>query len=231
VARKVQTLDVHSGKWDKNKMEIIVNNSRVGIERLELGPYGTNSYLLTCKRTGACVVIDAPGEAEKVLARLKEHHPQYILITHGHVDHVEGLGELKSLLNVPVGVHRADASALPLPPDVFLQDGEIVSCGVLQLQVMHTPGHTPGSLCFLVDSHLIAGDTLFPGGPGHTRSPEDFRQILESITRKIFILPDAMVVYPGHGEATILGKEKQAFRAFSARPHPVDLCGDVLWDS
>ena len=132
-------------------MEIVVNNSRVSIERLELGPYGTNSYLLACKKTGACVVFDAPGEAGTVLARLKEHHPQNILITHGHVDHVEGLGELKSFLNVPVAIHRADASALPLPADVFLEDGEIVSCGSSELQIMHTPGHTPGSLCFLME--------------------------------------------------------------------------------
>ncbi len=164
------------------------------------------------------------------MARLKGHHPQHILITHGHVDHVAGLPELKSFLNVPVAVHRADASALPLPADVFLQDGEIVFCGILQLQVMHTPGHTPGSLCFLVDGHLIAGDTLFPGGPGHTRSPEDLRQILESITRKILTLPDETMVLPGHGQGTILGKEKQAFQAFSARPQPPDLCGDVLWE-
>jgi hydroxyacylglutathione hydrolase len=211
-------------------METVENSDRIKIERLELGPYGTNSYLLICKKTGACVVVDAPGEVGKLLARLKGIHPQHILITHGHLDHVEGLVELRSFLNVPVVAHQADASALPLPPDIFLQDGDKVSFGDLQWQVLHTPGHTPGSLCFLFDPCLIAGDTLFPGGPGHTRSPEDFRQIVAVITRKIFTLPDNTRVYPGHGEATMLAKERPAFEAFSARSHPTDLCGDVVWN-
>jgi glyoxylase-like metal-dependent hydrolase (beta-lactamase superfamily II) len=211
-------------------MTTVEKNSILEIDRLELGQYGTNTYLLTCRKTGDCVVIDAPGEAEKILTRLKGHHPRYILITHGHMDHVDGLAELKSSLNIPVAAHAADAPVLPLPLDRVLQDGDVVSFGALQLQVLHTPGHTPGSLCFLTGRFLIAGDTLFPGGPGHTRSPEDFQQIIEVITRKIFNLPDETLVYPGHGEATIVGKEKQAFHAFSARPHTPDLCGDVLWD-
>jgi glyoxylase-like metal-dependent hydrolase (beta-lactamase superfamily II) len=95
---------------------------------------------------------------------------------------------------------------------------------------LHTPGHTPGSVCFLTGKFLIAGDTLFPGGPGHTRSPEDFRQILDSIIHKLLPLPDDTLIYPGHGEATILQKEKQAVLGFSARPHKRGLCGDVLWE-
>ena len=211
-------------------MTTIEKNSIIQIERLELGQYGTNTYVLGCRKTGACVVIDAPGEAEKVLTSLKGSRPQYILITHGHPDHVGGLGELDTFLKVPVAAHAADAPLLPLPPDMLLQDGDIVSFGALQLQVLHTPGHTPGSLSFLTGRFLIAGDTLFPGGPGHTCSPDDFRQILETIERKIFTLPDETLVYPGHGEATIIVREKQAFQVFSARPHAPDLCGDVLWD-
>jgi hydroxyacylglutathione hydrolase len=211
-------------------MTTVQKSSSTQIDRLELGPYQTNSYLLTCRETGACVVIDAPGEVDKVLTVLEGTHPQYILMTHNHMDHIGGLRELTSLLRVPVAAHAADAPGLPTPADILLQDGDRVSFGVLSLDVLHTSGHTPGSLCFLTGQFLIAGDTLFPGGPGHTRSPEDFRQILESITRKLLPLPDDTMVYPGHGEATILEREKRAIQRFSARPYAPGLCGDVLWE-
>jgi hydroxyacylglutathione hydrolase len=210
-------------------MTIIENDSSIRIDRLELGPYGTNSYVLTCCKTGAGVVIDAPGEVDRVLSRLQGIRPQYILITHTHMDHVGGLSELTSALNVPVAVHPADAPALPAPPDILLQDGDIISFGELKIEVLHTPGHTPGSVCFLTGRYLIAGDTLFPGGPGHTRSPRDFRQILESITHKLTALPDNTAFYPGHGEAALLGREKKAIEGFSAQPHAPELYGDVLW--
>jgi hydroxyacylglutathione hydrolase len=211
-------------------MTTVQKDSSIRIDRLELGPYQTNSYLLTCRETGACVVIDAPGEVAKVLGALEGLHPQYILMTHDHMDHIGGLRELTTSLRVPVAAHAADAPGLPAGVDVLLKDGDRVSFGGLSLDVLHTPGHTPGSLCFLAGQFLIAGDTLFPGGPGHTRSPGDFRQILESITRKLLPLPDDTVVYPGHGEATILGREKHAIQRFSARPFAPSLCGDVLWE-
>lgn len=211
-------------------MAIIEKGNDIQIERLELGPYGTNTYLLTCLKTGACVVIDAPGEPENVQSHLKGLRPQYLLITHNHVDHIGGLAELVSLLCVPVAAHPADAAQLPVPAEMQLQDGDLISVGALRLEVLHTPGHTPGSVCFLNGRCLIAGDTLFPGGPGHTRSPADFQQILASITRKLLVLPDDTVSYPGHGEATLLGKERPAIKRFLARLQAPDLCGDVLWD-
>jgi len=176
------------------------------------------------------VVVDAPGGVDLVLAQLNKTRPQYILMTHGHFDHIGGLVELKSALDIPVSAHLADVSDLPLEPDLFLNDGDEISMGAIKLRVLCTPGHTPGSICFLTGNYLIAGDTLFPGGPGRTQSPSDFRQIVKSITEKLFGLPDSIEVYPGHGEATTIGREKKLFQLFSARPQDPNLCGDVLWN-
>ena len=145
------------------------------------------------------------------------------------MDHVQALAALKSALNVPLAAHADDAGGLPVKPEQFLNDGDTISFGEIQLKVLHTPGHTPGSLCFLTDRYLISGDTIFPGGPGKTWSPQEFKKIVESLTNKIFTLPDETQVYPGHGDATVLKKEKYEFKVFSSRPHDPDLCGDVVW--
>lgn len=209
----------------------VVKDDNIRIERLELGPFGTNAYILVCLQTGASVLVDAPGEANKIFAQLKGTDPQYILMTHSHMDHTGALAEVKSELGIPIAGHHEDAGNLPLAPDMLLTDGDAISCGDIQLTVLHTPGHTPGSLCFLTGNYLIAGDTLFPGGPGKTGSPVDFARIVNSISNKIFILPEDTRIYPGHGDFTILKKEKQAFENFSARDHDANLCGDVLWSS
>jgi hydroxyacylglutathione hydrolase len=210
-------------------MTTVVKNDRVEISRLELGPFGTNSYILICQKTNESVVVDAPGEAGMVVEILRETRPQYILMTHDHFDHIGGLVELKTALQVPVAAHLADADDLPLEPDLLFNDGTEIFFGDLKLKVLHTPGHTPGSLCFLTEKYLIAGDTLFPGGPGKTQSPDDFRQIVESITEKLFELPEDTQVYPGHGEATTIKEAKQQYEIFSARPHDPKLHGDVEW--
>ena len=211
-------------------MTIIERNEILQIRLLTLGPYETNTYVLTCRKTGAGVVVDAPGDTARILKSVEGTRPELILITHNHMDHTGELRELASALHVPVAAHSADAAELPVPPDQTLQDGDIITVGALQLKVLHTPGHTPGSLCFLTDRFLIAGDTLFPGGPGHTRSPEAFRQILASITQQLLVLRDDTLVCPGHGEGTLLGKEKPAIQRFFARARAPDLCGDVVWD-
>ena len=212
-------------------MAIIVKDEHIQINRLELGPFGTNSYILICQKTNESVVVDAPGEAGMVVDRLKETQPKYILMTHDHFDHIGGLVELRSALEVPVAAHPADANDLPLEPDLLLNDGDEILIGAIKLRVLHTPGHTPGGLCFLTDKYLIAGDTLFPGGPGKTQSPDDFRQIIKSITEKLFELPEDTQVYPGHGEATTIKEAKQQYEVFTARPHDPNLCGDVVWTS
>ena len=210
-------------------MTLAVKDDNIRIDKLTLGPFGTNSYVITCPSTGESVAVDAPAGATEILKRLDGTHPRFILITHTHMDHLGALSELKSTLEVPLAVHPLDAKGLPLPPEILLSDGDTVYFGKIELRVLHTPGHTPGSLCFLTGKYLISGDTLFPGGPGKTRSPGDLRQIIESIKEKILPLPDDTLVYPGHGDSTILRKEKEEFALFSSRSHDPSLCGDVLW--
>jgi len=212
-------------------MTSVIKDDRIQIEKLELGPYGTNAYILICRKTGESVIIDAPADAGKILEPLEGTRPQYILITHNHMDHTGALAELKSTLDLPIAAHADDAGRLPVPADQLLRDGDVISFGEIKLSVLHTPGHTPGSICFLTGSYLIAGDTLFPGGPGRTGSPADFKRILKSLTGKIFVLPDNTRIYPGHGGSAVLDKEKRAFEVFSAQGLDADLCGDVLWSS
>ena len=212
-------------------MTTVVKNERMIIDRLELGPFGTNSYILVCQETNESAVVDAPGEAGMVEERLRETKPKYILMTHDHFDHIGGLVELRSALEVPVAAHLADANDLPLEPHLLLNDGDEIFIGTNKIRVLHTPGHTPGSLCFFTDKYLIAGDTLFPGGPGKTQSPDDFREIIQSITEKLFALPEDTQVYPGHGEPTTIREANQQYEVFSTRPHDPNLCGDVVWTS
>ena len=211
-------------------MVVVARDNNIRIEQIDVaGVVVSNAYLLVCQRTGDSVLIDAPGEASKIMEQLEGTNLRYILMTHGHFDHIGALAGLKTELKVPVGAHAVEADGLPVPSDIMLDDGDTVSFGNIELKVLHTPGHTPGSLCFLTDKYLISGDTLFPGGPGSTRSPDNLRQIIKSITEKIFVLPDNTQIYSGHGDSTILKKEKEEFAVFSSRSHSPDLCGDVLW--
>ena len=210
-------------------MVVVVKDDDIQIERLELGPFVTNAYIVMCQRTRDSVLIDTPADASKIMDGLKGTNPKYILLTHNHMDHLGALAELHSKLKVPLAAHALDAGNLPSPPEMLLNDRDTVSFGNTKLQVLHTPGHTSGSLCFKAGLYLISGDTIFPRGPGKTGSPADFRQIIKSITEKIFVLPDDTQIFPGHGDSTILKKEKDEFAIFSSRPHNPNLCGDVLW--
>ena len=211
-------------------MAIVAEDKVVRIEKLDPGgDQWANAYLLTCRQTGESVLVDAPGQLEKMLPQVAGKGVKYILMTHNHSDHIGALAGLKAELKVPVAGNEADAAKYPVPLDINLNDGDTLCFGKLEIKVLHTPGHTRGSLCFLVGKYLVDGDTLFPHGPGYTISPAGLRQIVKSLTEKVFVLPDETLVFPGHGDGTVLGKEKEEFRVFSSRPHSPDLCGDVLW--
>jgi glyoxylase-like metal-dependent hydrolase (beta-lactamase superfamily II) len=207
----------------------VTNNQNLKITRLETSPYGTNTYIVTCVAGQESVLIDAPGEAKKVFRALEKSAPRYLLITHSHFDHTGAMKALIKELKIPVAAHTADANRLPLTPDLYLEDGNELTFGRQKIQVLHTPGHTPGSLCFFLQDKLFSGDTIFPHGPGRTPDPAAFKQIIASLENKIFKLPDETEVLPGHGETTILGKEKAEYAVFSAKSHSPVLCGDVLW--
>ena len=212
-------------------MTVVVKNDNVKIEKLELGPWGTNAYIVTCLKTKESAVIDAPADAQLIMAKLRGTQPKYILLTHNHGDHIGAMAELRAKLGVPLAAHASDAGNISSPPEILLNDGDIISLGNLRVDVLHTLGHTPGSLCFKVGKYLLSGDTIFPGGPGKTGSPAAFQQIVKSITEKIFVLPDDTQIYPGHGATTVLKKEKDEFAVFSSRTYDPNLCGDVLWFS
>ena len=208
---------------------IVAKDDDILIERLELSSFRTNAYIVVCRKTRDSILIDAPAEANIIIDRLKDTNLKYILLTHNHIDHIVALSELRTRLKVPLAVHVLDTRNLTSLPEILLSSDDMISFGNLKFEVLHTPGHTPGSLCFKVDRYLLSGDTIFPGGPGKTGSAADFRQIVKSITEKIFVLPDDTQIYPGHGDSAILRQEKVKFAAFSSRPHNPNLCGDVLW--
>ncbi len=211
------------------KMELAGRNESMELFRLETEPFGTNTYVVICRESSKSLLVDTPGDAQAIKEKLKDTAVQYILLTHGHPDHVMALEELYYALEAPLAAHQGDAGRLPVKADQLLRDGYTIECGKLALKVMHTPGHTPGSLCFLIGKYLLSGDTIFPGGPGKTNSPQDFKTIYASIREKILTLPNETIVLPGHGEPTDIGTERALIEQFEAAGYNEDLCGDVTW--
>jgi glyoxylase-like metal-dependent hydrolase (beta-lactamase superfamily II) len=175
------------------------------------------------------MVIDAPGEVDKILLGLTDTSPRYIVITHNHHDHIAALNELTERLKVPVAMNPVDARKIGIVPDIELNDRAVIKLGQLTIRVRHTPGHTPGSISLFVDNYLFVGDTIFPGGPGKTANPAEFRQIIDTITTRILTLPDTTSIYPGHGLPTQVAKAKKELAVFNSRSHAPNLYGDVLW--
>ena len=183
--------------------------SNIELKHFSVGSMDNNVYILIDPESKESVLFDAPTHADRILTELEGTQLKYILMTHTDMDHVQALQRVREATGAPVGVHPLDADRMPIPADFEIQDGQTFRFGNFELTALHTPGHSPGSLSFVTDGILIAGDTLFPGGPGNTQRPDgSFDQIIESLRAKLFTLPDDTAVYPGHGKPTTIGREK-----------------------
>ena len=172
-----------------------------------------------------CVVIDAAHDATAILAAVGDRTVRAIVCTHAHDDHVDAAPELADATGAPILLHPADrmlwdAKHPDRAPDGELSDGQVIEAGDVQLTVLHTPGHSPGSVCLSGRQWLFSGDTLFAGGPGATgRSYSDFGTIIDSIRDRLLVLDPETVVHTGHGEDTRIGDEAPHLDEWIARGH------------
>lgn len=199
-------------------------------ERLVVGPLQTNCYLIRDRSAHSGVIVDPGGDADLIEARVRAlgMRVETILATHGHPDHVFAAGALARILGVGIAMHEADVpilqQSLPIAemfydmrlfesftPDRFLREGDVVPVGGSKLRVLHTPGHSPGGICFLADDAVFCGDVLFAGSVGRTDLPGgSFEQLTDSLRDRVMCLNDAIVVYPGHGPQTTIGAERRS---------------------
>lgn len=181
----------------------------IDIRKIEVGSFENNCYILIDTNTGESIIIDPASEGSRILGEVDNRKVRAILITHGHSDHIGALNYVKNATGAPVGIHPEDAPFLPLRHDFDLKEGAMLKFGDIHLRVLHTPGHTDGSVCLLLGKHLLSGDTIFPGGPGNTELPgASFPRIIKAIHEKIFVLPEDTVIHPGHGMDTTVVREK-----------------------
>ena len=198
------------------------------IERVEVGPLLSNSYLIFDPVPREAVIIDAGDDAWKILGVVQKHRVRVraVYATHCHFDHIMAVGELKEALGCGFYIHRDDLSLLesaskearkllgasypdPPKPDGYVEEGDEVKVGDGALKVIHTPGHSPGSVCYVAEGAVFTGDTLFTGSIGRVDMPGgDLEKLKASIFEKLFKLPDDYAVYPGHGPSSTIGAEK-----------------------
>ena len=199
-----------------------------------------NAYLVTCSSTNRSVIIDTPDQPNEMIAAAAETDVQAILITHNHWDHLEGFDIVTDRFKAPVGIGANDAHAIVdrrgYRDPIDVSQDNILQVGDITIRCLDTPGHTPGSASYVLPGenpgsapHVFTGDTLFPGGPGKSDSPEALGQIIESITSRLLLLPTDTVVMPGHGDFTTIGKSAEEYAIFASKPRDPEMFGDVAW--
>ena len=209
-----------------------MSSSKLQVEPLIVGPLFSNCYIIYDDKEKLGAVIDPGDDADIILTKVKEIDIEikYILATHGHFDHIGAVAELKTALGAEFLAHQDDFffiedgknAALrwgvhiqqPPKPDRFIEDGDKIKIGKFEFKVIHTPGHSPGGVCFLYDRILFGGDTLFQGSIGRTDFRKgSFEDLKNSIRKRLYSLPDDTIVYTGHGPPTTIGDEKK-YNAF-----------------
>ena len=166
-----------------------------------------NGYIVSDASSKEAVIIDPGQPAEKIVEQASGLTVKHILATHGHPGHVGGKDDVKAATGGQTGIHTADAKQFLRSADRYLLDGDELEFGDFKLQVMHTPGHTPGSVCFVIANHAFVGDTILAGGIGKQTAETDLRRQMMSIGTKLLRLPLQTALYPGHGPATSLERE------------------------
>ena len=212
----VELLDTYSGHTDPGGAALRRDLGGLTLTKASVGPMDNNAYLLVCTATGDALLVDAanePGRLADLVATAEGAQLRTTVTTHRHWDHWQALPQVVERFSTRQVAHSLDAPELPVPADETVEHGGTVTVGQAQLEVIHLRGHTPGSIALLYRGserpHLITGDSLFPGGPGRTTSPEDFASRIDDLEERVFgVLPDETWVYPGHGDDTTLGAER-----------------------
>ncbi|MEM2937190.1 MAG: MBL fold metallo-hydrolase [Candidatus Bathyarchaeia archaeon] len=201
------------------------------VKMFMVGKLLTDCYVAACPKTREAIVIDPgfdnPQEAQEIFKFINQNaiKPKFIINTHGHPDHTCGNGIVKGKFAIPILIHEKDAQMLEEPgrrfaknfgfnlntppADALLQDGDTIKFGETTLKVMHTPGHSQGSICLIGQKEVFTGDTLFAGSIGRVDLPQSSEKDMKSSLKKLASLPDHLKVYPGHGPATTIKEEKQ----------------------